>query len=438
MKNYKSLIFIIVSAIIMSINCSNEVEQKPVDEPVVKPEEKVYDETGCLYKSYTGLVMAGYQGWFTAEGDGAERGWHHYEKNGRFEPGMNTIDFWPDVTEYTKTYKTSFKYADGSDAYVYSPYDAESVDLHFKWMKDYGLDGVFMQRFLSEIKSEKGKRHFNKVLGNALKAANKYQRAICVMYDLSGSSPADMQILINDWNELQTTFSLFDNVKNPTYLRHNKKPLLAIWGVGFNDGRKYSISDVQSMVSKLKGPEKNVSIMLGVPYGWRTLNRDTENNPLLHTLIKQCDVIMPWAVGRYNNSSYESNAAVLMPDIDWCKTNNITYAPLVFPGFSWGNLKNDMTIYNQIPRNKGDFFWKQVAGAKMSGATSLYIAMFDEIDEGTAIFKCAKEGNLPLNGAGKFVGIEEGLGTDYYLWLAGRATDWFHGGSNYNTIKPVR
>mgnify|MGYP001025348624 CR=1 FL=1 len=438
MKIYTSLTFIIVSALIMSMNCSSDVEQKPMEETVAKPIEKTYDETGCLYKSYTGLVMAGYQGWFTAEGDGAERGFHHYEKNGKFEPGMNTIDFWPDVSEYTKIYKTAFKYADGSDAYVYSPYDAESVDLHFKWMKDYGLDGVFMQRFLSEIKNEKGKRHFNKVLENALKAANKYQRAICIMYDLSGSTPADMQILINDWNELQNTFSLFDNVKNPTYLRHNKKPLLAIWGVGFNDGRKYSISNVQSMISILKGPEKKVSIMLGVPYGWRTLNRDTENNPLLHTLIKQCDIIMPWAVGRYNMSNYENNAVTLVPDIEWCKTNNITYAPLVFPGFSWGNLKNDTTIYNQIPRNKGDFFWKQVAGAKMSGATSLYIAMFDEIDEGTAIFKCAKEDNLPLNGAGKFVGIEQELSTDYYLWLAGKATDWFHGNNNFGLVKPVR
>lgn len=438
MKNYKSLMAVFVSALLMFINCSNDVEQIPAEKPVEKPVEKIYDETGCLYTSYNGLVMAGYQGWFTAEGDGADRGWHHYEKSGKFEPGMNTIDFWPDVTEYTKTYKTAFKYDNGSEAYVYSPYDAESVDLHFKWMKEYGIDGVFMQRFLSEIKSEKGKRHFNKVLENALKAANKYQRAICVMYDLSGSSPSDMQILINDWNEIQNTFSLFDNVKNQTYLRHNKKPLLVIWGVGFNDGRKYSTSNVQAMVSTLKGPEKNVSIMLGVPYGWRTLNRDTEYNPLLHTLIKQCDIIMPWAVGRYNISSYESNATVLMPDMDWCKTNNITYVPLVFPGFSWGNLKNDFGLYNQIPRHKGDFFWKQVAGAKMSGAKSLYIAMFDEIDEGTAIFKCANEDKLPLNGAGKFVGIENDLGTDYYLWLAGRATNWFHGGSGYNIIKPVR
>jgi hypothetical protein len=93
-------------------------------------------------------------------------------------------------------------------------------------------------------------------------------------------------------------------VKNPVYLRHNKKPLLVIWGVGFNDGRKYSIADVQSMVNTLKGPEKEVSIMLGVPYYWRTLQKDTENNSLLHTVIKSVDIIMPWAVGRYNSGSY--------------------------------------------------------------------------------------------------------------------------------------
>ena len=56
----------------------------------------------------------------------------------------------------------------------------------------------------------------------------------------------------------------------------------------------------------------------------------------------------------------------------------------------------------------------------------------------TAIFKCANEGFLRLNGAGKFVGIEQDLGTDYYLWLAGKATDWFHGNGNFSIVKPNR
>lgn len=401
--------------------------------------DTVYDETGCLYTSYKALVMAGYQGWFTAEGDGAERGWHHYEKSGKFEPGMNTIDFWPDVTEYDRTYKTAFKYADGSDAYVYSPYDEESVDLHFKWMKEYGIDGVFMQRFVSEIKSVKGKRHFNKVLASALKAAKKYERAICVMYDLSGCSSSDTSILINDWNELRQIFSLFNNVENPTYLRHNKKPLVVLWGVGFNDSRKYTINDVKNIITNLKDSTNRVSVMLGVPYYWRTLERDTENNPLLHTVIRSADIIMPWAVGRYNSGSYAGIAPDrLTGDISWCKNNKVNYVPLAFPGFSWGNLKGDTGIYNQIPRMEGDFLWKQVSGAKMAGSESLYVAMFDEIDEGTAIYKCAKEGALPLNGTGRFVGIEESLDSDYYLWLTGQATRWFHGETSFSSIKPLR
>ncbi|OJV14660.1 MAG: xylosidase [Dyadobacter sp. 50-39] len=423
---------------IISLSCKGSEENPETEDP--KPVEEVrYDESHSIFKSYKGLVMAGYQGWFTAEGDGAGRGWHHYQKAGKFEPGFASIDFWPDVTEYAKTYNTAFKYANGEPAKVYSPYDEESVDLHFKWMKEHGIDGVYMQRFVVEVKGESGKRHFNKVLANALKAAKKYGRAISIMYDLSGSTSADMNFIAKDWEELQTLFRLFDGQENPTYLRHNGRPLLAIWGVGFNDGRKYTISDIQNLVEAVKGPTKKASILLGVPYYWRELGRDTENSQLLHTVIKQADIIMPWAVGRYNASSYLTVAGPTLPaDIAWCKANKIDYAPLVFPGFSWGNLKNDHSLYNQIPRNKGEFLWQQIAGAKMSGAEALYVAMFDEVDEGTAIFKTRKEGDTPLNADGKFVGIEADLPSDYYLWLVGQGAKWFHGEAGYSNAKPGR
>lgn len=423
--------------------CSRDTSpSKGTDETPEEVPEAVYDETGCLYTSYTGLVMAGYQGWFAAEGDESNRGWYHYRGSrcGGFFPGCTNVDFFPEMSEYTKTYESAFSYPDGSKAFLYSPYDEESVDLHFKWMKEYGLDGVHMQRFVAEIKpsNPSGKRHFNKVLANALKAAKKYGRAISVMYDLSGCTPEDVAYLEQDWNELQETFNLFDNKEHPTLLRHNGKPLVTIWGVGFSDGRKYSIEDVSRLVDRLKGPSNRVSVMLGVPYYWRTLDRDTENDPALHELIKKVDIIMPWAVGRYDINSYSNSAAILAGDIQWCRKNGVDYVPLVFPGFSWGNMHNDTSLYNSIPRLKGDFLWKQVAGAKMAGAESLYVAMFDEIDEGTAIFKCAREEDVPLNGHLSFMGIENDLQPDHYLWLTGQATAWFHGETGYGPVKPTR
>ena len=444
MKTKKISAFIVIW-VLMGFSCS---KNNPIADGVGDPsppqppvKEVVYDETGCLYTSYNNLVMAGYQGWFAAQGDDSNRGWYHYQNDCGFQPGCAAVDFWPDMTEYSKKYSSPFNFANGDAAYLYSPYDEESVDLHFKWMKDYGIDGVFMQRFVVEIKDSNpaGRRHFNKVLANALKAAKKYSRAIGVMYDLSGCTSQDMAALEKDWAEIQVEFKLFDNLANPTYIRHNKKPLLTIWGTGFNDNRKYTIADVQQTVSRLKGPEKKVSIMLGVPYYWRTLNNDTENSMLLHTLIKQADIIMPWAVGRYGSENYNQTAGtVLAGDIQWCANNNITYVPLVFPGFTWGNLKKDPSVYNSIPREQGNFLWKQVAGAKISGAKSLYVAMFDEIDEGTAIFKSLRENEVPLNGSGKFTGIENNLPSDYYLWLTGQAANWFHNTGSYSAVKPNR
>ncbi len=99
------------------------------------------------------------------------------------------------------------------------------------------------------------------------------------------------------------------------------------------------------------------------------------------------------------------------------KEDQVDYAPLVFPGFSWGNLKGkDHNSF--IPRNKGSFLWTQLMGAIRAGAEMIYVAMFDEIDEGTAIFKCAKK--VPV-GKSTFVPLEEGVESDHYLKLVGEA-----------------
>lgn len=85
-----------------------------------------------MYPSCKGLVMCGYQGWFRADGDEANRGWGHYGRGSEFDPGNNTIDFWPDVSEYEKTYETVFRHADGTPARVFSSLDKSTTMLQFK------------------------------------------------------------------------------------------------------------------------------------------------------------------------------------------------------------------------------------------------------------------------------------------------------------------
>jgi hypothetical protein len=68
--------------------------------------------------------------------------------------------------------------------------------------------------------------------------------------------------------------------------------------------------------------------------------------------------------------------------------------------------------------------------AIQSGAKMIYVAMFDEINEGTAILKCtnAPPTNQP---PAKFL-TYEGLPSDHYLWLTGQAGRMLRGETPLN------
>jgi hypothetical protein len=89
---------------------------------------------------------------------------------------------------------------------------------------------------------------------------------------------------------------------------------------------------------------------------------------------------------------------------------------------------------DEIPRLKGRFLWKQYVEAKGAGATMLYQAMFDEMDEGTAIFKCT---NDPPVGKSRFLSLE-GLPSDHYLWLTGQGGKLLRGEVKVTETMPVR
>ncbi|WP_146092163.1 hypothetical protein [Polaribacter filamentus] len=80
-------------------SCSSSSDEPESPILVIPDEEQepegptVFDEANSVYKAYTGLVMAGYQGWFSAEGDDSNWGWNHYKNTqyGGFTSSCSSI-----------------------------------------------------------------------------------------------------------------------------------------------------------------------------------------------------------------------------------------------------------------------------------------------------------------------------------------------------------
>jgi hypothetical protein len=375
---------------------------------------------GVNRSTLTGKVMCGYQGWFTTPGDGSGRGWRHYPARGKLQPGFCGVDLWPDVSELDEEEKdpTPFRHKDGRVAQLFSSHRRQTVLRHFRWMEQYGIDGVFVQRFGVETLAPRDLRHCNTVLAHCRDGANRFGRCYAVMYDLSLLPAGGVRHIIEDWKLLVGRMRLGRDLRDAAYLRHGGKPVVAVWGVGFNDGRQYTLAECERLVSFLRDDKDygGCTMLLGVPTGWRTLDQDSVDDPALHRIISKADIVSPWTVGRYRTLEQVADHARRrwQPDLAWCQAKGKDYLPVVFPGFSWHNQRPQAPL-DEIPRLKGRFLWKQLVEAKRAGATMLYVAMFDEMDEGTAIFKCT---NDPPVGASRFVTLE-GLPSDHYLWLTG-------------------
>ena len=373
-----------------------------------------------------GKVMCGYQGWFNAPEDGMGLGWKHWGRTSRepLGPGNITIDLWPDTSEMDEDelYPTNFRLADGQAAKVFSSVNQKTIRRHFEWMREHEIDGVFLQRFANGIVKDPLLANKNRVLAGVRSAAAATGRAYVVMYDLSGLKKGQTSRVIDDWRKLRNQLRV---TSDKNYLSHNGRPLVAVWGVGFNDGskpREYTLEECRHLVETLK--QDGCSVMLGVPTGWLTFTRDAMKDERLHEVIQMADVVSPWTPGRYRDRDGVANHAKKFwkPDAEWCSQHDVDYFPVVFPGFSWHNLTGDEL--DAIPREKGRFLWSQFVAAKRAGAKMAYVAMFDEVDEGTAIFKCTND--PPVGEGAKFL-TYEGLPSDHYLWLTGEAARMFRG-----------
>lgn len=374
-----------------------------------------------------GKVLFGYQGWFRTPGDGANVGWSHWSRGVPAGDAV-TVDLYPDLSEFDPKDLCPIPGATigTKPAYLFSSFNKNVVMKHFEWMKKYGLDGVLVQRFLGDIPGSR--RQNDGVLKNIMEAAEKTGRTFAIEYDISGAHTDTMaDILQKDWNYLVNDLHV---TANSRYLHHKGKPVVAVWGMGLSD-QSHPPSDTKAALEIIHWFQNTAGTVYigGTPAYWRSLTRDAKPDPAWKEVYQAMDVVQPWNVGRYGDLAGVERwkTEQIVPDLAATAENKQLYMPVIFPGFSWHNL-NPRSPQNQIPRSKGEFLWRQAVNARNSGARLLKIAMFDEVNEGTAMFKAAPHrSDAPDQGYWLTLdadGVD--LPSDWYLRLAGEITRAFH------------
>lgn len=376
-----------------------------------------------------GKVMCGYQGWHgTTNDSSSDAWWRHWCTRDAL-----TVDLWPDMVEYPSNQLCAIEftngpllYANGQPARVYSSYHYNTVALHMKWLRDYCLDGVFLQRFVTTLYTSNSLAFEDQVTSNVRDGSEAYGRVFAVMYDIVDAIETNLvAVITNDWAHLVDDLNLTDSV---SYLRHKGKPVVAFCGVGYADrpGTAQQFQSLLDWFGQEAATQYQATVLGNVATHWRTLDGDSKTNEQWFSVYRNFDVLSPWTVGRYTNSATAEQFAhdFVSPDIAETGQAGVDYMPVVFPGFSWHNLKEAeegrYAPLNEIPRMGGQFMWTQCYEFQDAGATMLYVAMFDEVDEGTAIYKLAPTTNdLPVDVTLLSLDADgETLPSDWYLRVA--------------------
>jgi hypothetical protein len=401
-------------------------------------QESSYPTAAAKEPGLTGRVIVGYQGWFGCPNDFLDnKEWHHWFGQAGDNRSL-TVDLLPSVSAFNveDLCDTGLKRDDGSPVYVFSSQNPNVVAKHFDWIKGNDIDGVAFQRFVTHTSTPHLRNRSDNVLAHVRKSAERTGRIFYVTYDISGADPNTViDDIRRDWKYLVEQLNL---TGSPAYLHQRGKPLVQLWGLGFKD-RPGTAEQSRLLISDLKNGHAGMpaaTVIGGVPTGWRTLTADSKEEPGWATVYRSYDVISPWSVGRYSDEAGADwfRKAYLEPDLAETRRLGLGYMPVVFPGFSWHNLMTFRNlagdaVLDQIPRRCGNFMWRQVFNSLEARAESIYAAMFDEVDEGTALFNLDSSGRAP-------VGVElvslNGDGCvqpeDWYLRITGKAAQLLRSG----------
>jgi hypothetical protein len=349
-----------------------------------------------------GKITVGYQGWFACIGDSAPiNGWWHWSQNWGQTPSPtnNAIKAWPDMREYTTKYPTAYQnFGNGQAATLFSSYDQQTVNTHFQWMQQNGCDTAALQRF--NPNSSEGPTR-DAMATKVRTAAESTGRKFYIMYDVSGWTNMQSEIK-TDWTNKMSAMTA-----SSAYARQNGKPVVCVWGFGYNDdNHPFDAATCLDVINWFKG--QGCYVIGGVPREWRTGVGGSRAG--FSGTYHAFNMISPWMVGAIGNvadsdSVYQNFNVGDQAD---CDANGVDYQPCVLPGDVSGRQ-----------RVHGDFMWRQFYNMVRVGAQGIYISMFDEYGEGNQIAKTAENAGMTPAGSGLLALDEDGTAcsSDYYLRL---------------------
>lgn len=377
--------------------------------------------------SVVGKVICGYQAWFNCYGDGSlMESWRHWTPGeymsaaARPAPGNVTFEIYPDVMGYEsdQLFQTGLgPLGDGRPAKLFSSWQTKTINQHFAWMQENGIDGVALQRFFAPIGDWIFKTTRDTINVRVKEAAETYGRIFYMMYDFSGVDPSQYEALKADWKD--NLVGSQHLTSSPSYVHQDGKPVVCLWGLGFTH-ISGSSAQCLDLINWFKA--QGCYVIGGTATHWRKGIND--GKPDFESVYMAYDMISPWTVGRYalpvEVDIYMDS--LLIPDLGWCNDNGVDYQPVIFPGFGWSNWNGG--VPNAFPRREGTFLWQQAYNVRSLNIPSAYIAMFDEYDEGTAIAPAA-DSYLSVPTDQYFLTYSADgtyIAPDFYMRLAGEIT----------------
>jgi hypothetical protein len=380
-------------------------------------------------------VMAGYQGWFRTPGDSPEnKGWAHLFNSATPSPAKLAFDTWPDMSELGTDEKHAvpgFTNPNGSQAYLYSAQNPKTVLRHFQWMQKAGIDGVWLSEFCNHFPG--GRQQYDTtgmltIMRNVRAAATATGRTWAFMYDMSGLPANSINIIANQWKKMVN-----EGVTNdPRYMHHNGKPVLLLWGF-FPDRPASQPEFCKPLIDLLQSPGKyQAALVGGVDPNWRA-----QGTPEFQAMLMSMTALQPWSVGRVVKNpvtGYKvSNTALWAGDIEKCKANNVIFIPVFNSGTHVAGPPPVPPALPVVPRRNGNFLWEQFVAASKTGViNSVFVAMFDEINEGTEIMKVTD--TPPTQAA--FLTFE-GATNDYYMRLVSLGEKMLRNGTPVPATIPI-